>query len=314
MPITCDFMTPTAPAKVDAQASPAPGGTRPEAPRCRTFQNRRPRQRVALVTGASGGLGRAIAEHLAASGYQVFAASRRVDSWTQAGQPPPRIVPVVMDVTDGPSVEAAIAHILRETDTIDLLVNNAGFGVAGAIEETPLDAARAQLETNFFGTVRVCQAVLPMMRQQGGGSIVNITSVGGRLGLPFQGYYSASKFALEGLTEALRYEMAPFGVRVSALAPGNFKTDFDQHRRVFGLTDASPYAERGRRALEGMASDEAHGAAPSAAAHAVQQLAESRWPPLRRSVGPWFERFGLLASSFLPRSLFDWGYKKVMRV
>ncbi len=272
------------------------------------------RQRVALVTGASSGLGRAIAEHLAAQGYRVFAASRGVDSWTRNGPPPACIVPVVMDVTDGPSVDAAIARITRESRYLDLVVNNAGFGVAGSIEETPMDAAHAQLETNFFGTARVCRAVLPILRRQRGGSIVNISSIGGRLGLPFQGYYSASKFAVEGFTEALRYEMEPFGVRVSALAPGNFQTNFGQHRQIFGLDPKSPYNERGYRALDGMAADEAQGCSPLAAARAVQQLAESRSPPLRRSVGPWFERFGLLLSSLLPRVIFDWGFRKVMRV
>ena len=156
------------------------------------------RQRVALVTGASRGLGRAIAEQLAMAGYRVFAASRSIDGRAQSGTPPAHIVPLVMDVTDGLSVQAGIAHIARESAFLDLVVNNAGFGVAGAIEETPMEAAHAQLDTNFFGTARVCQAVLPLLREQRSGSIINISSIGGRLGLPFQGYYSASKFAIEG--------------------------------------------------------------------------------------------------------------------
>ena len=161
--------------------------------------------RVALVTGASAGLGRACADRLAAAGWTVTGASRRGTGSTGWGG-------LVMDVDDDTSVQAGVAGLLAEHGHIDALVAAAGWGVAGAVEDTTIAEAKAQFETNFWGCVRVVQAVLPQMRARRGGRIVLLSSLGGVIGIPFQAYYSASKFALEGFAESLAYEVAPFGV------------------------------------------------------------------------------------------------------
>jgi NAD(P)-dependent dehydrogenase (short-subunit alcohol dehydrogenase family) len=181
--------------------------------------------RVALVTGASAGIGRACADRLAAAGWAVTGASRRGTGGTGgtwAG--------LVMDVDSDDPVRAGAAGLIEREGAIDALVAAAGWGVAGAAEYTTIAEAKAQFETNFWGCVRVVQAVLPQMRQQERGRIVLISSIGGVIGIPFQAYYSASKFALEGFAEALSYEVAPFGVQVTLVQPGNIATDFTASR------------------------------------------------------------------------------------
>lgn len=269
---------------------------------------------VALVTGASTGLGRATAQKLLQQGYLVFAASRNVAAWLDHGPPPKNLVPLVMDVTDEGSIDHALQCLMERAGRLDVLVNNAGIGVSGPFEETPIEAGRAQMETNFFGAVRVCQKVLPLMRAQHGGCVVNISSIGGRLGLPFQSYYSASKFALEGWSESLRYEMEPFNIRVALVEPGNFSTAFYANRQLFGGAECSPYKNACERALAVMVKDEMQGGDPSQVANAVARIVQQRRPPIRVAVGPWFETWGLFLSSFLPRRLFDLAYRKVLGV
>ena len=181
--------------------------------------------RSALVTGASAGIGRACAEELHAAGWAVTGASRR-------GTTPGGWAGLVMDVDDDDSVRAGVAGVLAAGGRIDALVAAAGWGLAGAVEQCSIGEAKAQLETNFWGCVRVLQQVLPAMRAQGGGRIVLMSSIGGVIGIPFQAFYSAGKFALEGLGEALAYEVAPFGVHVTLVEPGNVKTDFTASRRM----------------------------------------------------------------------------------
>ena len=179
--------------------------------------------RVAIVTGASAGIGKACAEQLAAAGWTVTGASRRGTAgsgWTG----------LVMDVDDDQAVLAGVGSVIEREGRIDALVAAAGWGIAGAAESTTIAEAKAQLETNFWGCVRAVQAVLPQMRAQRGGRIVLISSIGGVIGVPFQAYYSASKFALEGFAEAVAYEVAPFGVHITLVQPGNIATDFTASR------------------------------------------------------------------------------------
>ena len=160
-------------------------------------------QRVVLVTGASSGIGKCCAEYLCNKGYRVYGTSRKADS-SDSKQRPSNINStqmIRMDVTDEPSVKQGVADIIARESRIDVVINNAGFGIIGALEDTSIDEAKSQLETNFFGALRVCRAVLPTMRKQRSGYIVNISSIGGLIGLPFQSAYSASKFALEGASE-----------------------------------------------------------------------------------------------------------------
>ena len=182
-------------------------------------------QRVALVTGASAGIGASCAAFLAAKGYRVYGGAR---SAVMAEG----VEPLILDVTDDVSVARAIETILARESRLDVLVNNAGFGIAGAIEDTSIEEAREQFEVNFFGVLRMCRAVLPVMRRQKSGYIVNIGSIGGLIAIPFQGFYSATKFALEGFSESLRMEVRPFGIQVVLIEPGDHRTAFTQNRRA----------------------------------------------------------------------------------
>ncbi len=255
--------------------------------------------RVALVTGASAGLGRACADRLAAAGWTVTGASRRGTSgagWTGLS----------MDVDSDDAVRAGVTDMLARDGRIDAVVAAAGWGVAGAAEDTSITEARAQFETNFWGCVRVVQAVLPQMRARGSGRIVLMSSIGGVIGIPFQAYYSASKFALEGFAESLGYEVAPFGVAVTLVQPGNFATDFTASRKIAARAAAdSAYAAAMAKAVAAMERDERNGAAPAAVADLVQRLLDARKPPRRVSVGKASERVGIMAKRVLPFRLFE---------
>ena len=239
--------------------------------------------RVVLVTGASSGLGAATACHLAGLGYRVYAASRR--GTVEPANGASALMPLTMNVDDDASVGHAIDAVWAREGRIDVVVNCAGFGVAGAIEDTPLAMAQAQFNTNVFGVLRVCQRVLPLMRRARAGLIVNVTSIGGELALPFQGLYSASKFAVEGLSEALRVEVRPFGIDVVLVQPGDFRTGFTAARHLAAPGD-SPYADRARRALEIASRDENAGADPQQVARLIARIVASRHPKLRYVAGP----------------------------
>jgi len=236
--------------------------------------------RVVLVTGASSGLGGATAAHLASLGHRVYAASRRgtVDRQSTA-------VALAMNVDDETSVNAAIESVFLKEGRIDVVVNCAGFGIFGAIEDTSIAMAQSQFNTNLFGVLRVCRGVLPLMRSKGGGLIINVTSIAGELSLPFQGLYSATKFAVEGLSDALRVEVRPFGINVVLVQPGDFRTGFTDARRVAG-TDDSAYAARASHALAIAASDERAGADPHQLAVAIERIVASQRPNARYVVGP----------------------------
>ncbi len=277
-------------------------------------RNRRPEETVVLITGASSGIGRACAEHLAWRGYRVFGTSRRAPlppTPPLPGQP----VMLPMDVTRDESVQQAVDFVVRETGRLDVVVNNAGFGIAGAVEDTSVEEAKAQLETNFFGVLRVCRAALPVMRAQGEGLIVNIGSLGGVIALPFQALYSASKFAVEGLTEALRLEVRPFGIRVTLIEPGDMRTSFtDQRVRVAGWTRESAYGPYGERVLQVVEHDERSGGSPEAVAVLLERIIRSPNPAPRYRVGPAFQRLAATLKGILPGRLFEWALAKYYRI
>jgi NAD(P)-dependent dehydrogenase (short-subunit alcohol dehydrogenase family) len=255
--------------------------------------------RVVVVTGASAGIGQSCATRLQTAGWTVFGASRRgtaVGGWT----------PIVMDVDNDDSVRAGIEGVLEKTGRLDAVVACAGWGLAGAVEQTSIQDAHDQLETNFFGAVRVLAQALPAMRSQGAGRIVLVSSIGGIVALPFQAFYSASKFAMEGYGEALAYEVAPFGIHVTLVEPGNVRTDFTASRRdVTPPDEADPYREAASRAINKMEEDEVHGVAPEAVAAVVQRVLEARRPPRRASVGKMDERIGILAKRLIPYRFFE---------
>ena len=180
--------------------------------------------KVALVTGASSGIGEATVRRLLADGYKVYAGARRVERMQplqQAGA-----VLLALDVTEDASMVAAIDTIRKDHGRLDALVNNAGYGSYGALEDVPMDEARRQFEVNVFGLARLSQLATPMMRAQCGGAIVNITSIGGKMHEPLGAWYHATKFAVEGLSDCLRMELAPFGIHVIVIEPGAIKTEW----------------------------------------------------------------------------------------
>jgi NAD(P)-dependent dehydrogenase (short-subunit alcohol dehydrogenase family) len=254
-----------------------------------------------LLTGASSGIGLASAQRLAAAGYQVYGTSR-------SGAPvDPRVRMLAMDVTSDTAVGRAVEQVLEVESRIDVLVNNAGIGIAGAVEETSIDEARAQFETNVFGPLRTCRAVLPHMRRQGSGLIVNMSSIAGLVPVPFQAFYSASKAALESITEALRMEVKPFGIEVALLEPGDFRTAFTANRvRTTAAVDpSSPYRERFDRALAVMERDERGGEPPDVVARELERIIATPSPSLRRSVGKALQRAAPALRQMLPAALYE---------
>ena len=213
-----------------------------------------------------------------------------------------------MDVTSDNSVEHAMQLILSREGRLDVVFNNAGDGIAGSVEDTSIEEAKQQLDTNFFGVLRVCRAALPIMRRQGGGLIVNVSSLGGLVGLPFQGLYSASKFAVEGMTEVMRMEVRPFGVRVALIEPGDFRTGFTaQRRKALAAQQDGVYSKRFGKALATMERDESGGADPLMVARLLERIITSKSPRPRYKVGGFFQK---LATGFLrkvlPQKLYEY--------
>jgi len=255
--------------------------------------------KVILITGASAGIGRACADRLSQSGWSVVGASRRGSSsggWT----------PIEMDVDSDESVRTGVAAVVGEHARLDAVVACAGWGLAGPVELTPISDAKDQLETNFWGAVRVVQESLPVMRRQGGGRVVLISSIGGIVAIPFQAFYSASKFAMEGYGEALAYEVAPFGIQVTLVEPGNVRTDFTASRRdVDSPGSDETYSAAVKKAVGLMEKDEANGVDPADVAAVVDKVLRSVKPPRRVSVGKLDERVGILGKRLLPYRLFE---------
>lgn len=183
-------------------------------------------KKVWFITGASAGFGKSFAEYAIQQGYQVVITARRLDKLEAIKSAAPnQVAAIKMDVNNPQEIAEAVQTTIARFGRMDVLINNAGYGIVGAVEETPEEELRAQLETNFFGAVAVTRAFLPLLRQQGTGAIVNISSLGGQTSYAGFGAYSASKFALEGISEALVAELMPFGIKVLIVEPGNFRTD-----------------------------------------------------------------------------------------
>ncbi|MCS7282086.1 MAG: SDR family oxidoreductase [Anaerolineae bacterium] len=268
--------------------------------------------KVVLITGASSGIGKACAEYLAQKGYRVFGTSRSAPRNPEVS--PTGLTMFYMDVNDDRSVQEGVDFVLRQAGRLDAVVNNAGFGIAGSVEDTSIEEAKAQLETNFFGTLRVCRAALPVMRAQGGGTIVNISSLGGIIALPFQGLYSASKFAVEGLTEALRMEAQPFGIRVVLVEPGDTRTGFTDRRVRVAASANSVYRPYFERVIQVVEADERNGTHPEAVARVVERILRHPNPAPRYRVGPFVQRLAAALKGVLPDRLFLWAISKYYRL
>src|SRR6266487_6782186 len=261
--------------------------------------------RVALVTGASSGFGQATAALLAKHGFQVFGTSR-----TPIDHPAGSYEMLPLDVCSETSVQTCVQTILERTGRIDLLVNNAGYAQGGALEENSLEEARAQFDTNVFGVLRLLKAVLPAMRQQGGGQIITVSSLLGVVAMPYLGLYASSKFALEGMIEGLYHELRPFHIKVSLVEPTFFRTKFDAQPPA---TPLAAYEAARRSMLQFVRQAVEHGPDPEQVARRIVQLATSSAPPLRSYVGP---RAGLLVAlrHWLPPRLFEQVRRRVFQL
>ena len=266
---------------------------------------------VVLITGASSGIGAAAARRFARAGYRVFASMRRPEAGAglreEAAAGAWALTTPPLDVTSESSVKMAVADLLAETGgRLDVLVNNAGYYCLGAIEETAPDELAAQLDTNVLGVLRVTRAALPAMRAAGRGVVVNISSISGLVVVPLAGPYHASKWALEALTEALRYEVSPFGVHVVAVEPGPIATTFHRNEirvRAGGRAD-SPYAPLAA-AYERASAGLRRGSAEDVA-EVILRAATARRPRLRWRVGPTSFSGGVLRR-LVPDRLYEWG-------
>ena len=254
--------------------------------------------KVILVTGASSGIGKAFAEELSARGHRVYGTSR------SRSFSPAKFQPVQMDVTNEESVALGISTVIAQERRLDVVINNAGYGLAGAVEDTSVAEAQEQIDVNFMGAFRVSRAVLAGMRQQGGGLIINVSSLAGLFGLPFQGLYAASKFALEGLSESLRYEVSSYNIDVVLIEPGDIRTNITANRRVVEASDTS-YSRTFQSVLKTIEGSERAGADANEVAKLVCRVVEMRSPRARYTVGHWSQRLSAVVKRYAPYVVFE---------
>jgi NAD(P)-dependent dehydrogenase (short-subunit alcohol dehydrogenase family) len=263
--------------------------------------------RVALVTGASSGIGEAAALELARRGFIVYGAARRVDR--MAGLADRGLHVIEMDVTDDASMTSGVERILHEQGRIDVLVNNAGYGSYGALEDVPMEEARRQFEVNVFGLARLTQLVLPRMRAQRSGRIVNVSSIGGKFYEPLGAWYHATKFAVEGLSDSLRLELRPFGIHVVVIEPGTIRTEWggiasDSAVARSAGTAYGPQAKRLAQVYD-LADRPGVGASPRVVGAAIAKAATARRPRIRYAV-PFGAKAILALRWLLSDRAFDW--------
>ncbi len=266
--------------------------------------------KVVLVTGGSSGIGRATCRLLVDQGWRVYGASRRAIPEVAGPKVARTEVTwrhLTMDVTDEAAIAAAMTTLSDEAGRLDAVVHCAGESFVAPIEEASIAEVQRHFDLNVFGTVRVLQAVLPVMRAQRHGKLIVIGSIGGLIGLPFHGYYSAGKFALDGLIEALRPEIKPFGIDATVLHPGDIDTEIGQNRVATAQTDAgSPYHAAYQRAVASYAAAEQAGSHPDLVAKEIARLLAKPHMPVRALAGKSIEKLGVVAKRLLPSRQFEY--------
>jgi NAD(P)-dependent dehydrogenase (short-subunit alcohol dehydrogenase family) len=256
-------------------------------------------QKVVLITGASSGVGQSTARLLSQKGYKVFGTSRNPAS----SEAIPTVEMLALDVRSDASVSACVTAVVNRVGRVDVLVNNAAYELAGALEEISLEEAKAQFETNFFGVVRMVTAVLPSMRQQKQGQIINVSSLSGVSSIPFMGIYSASKFALEGYTEALRMELKPFKIQVSLTEAGFLKTPMMDKRQT-SAARVNEYDPWRQRAFTAIRDQEEKGPGPQLVAETILKIISSKTPRLHYLIGSQ-AKFVSSIKWFLPEGAYE---------
>ena len=255
--------------------------------------------KVILITGASSGIGKVTAEYLSALGYAVYGTSRN------PADQKANFTLLPMDVCVPDSIAKAVERILEEQGRIDVLINNAGMGITGPLEDTPTDEMKRVFDTNFFGPIEVMKAVLPAMRSQKQGLIINITSIAGYMGLPFRGVYSATKGALELITESVRMEVKGFGIRVTNIAPGDFATNIASGRYHAPVLKNSSYREAYEKSLALMDSHVDEGGDPMIMAKKIHAVIQKSSPRVRYKVGAFMQKFSVVLKCLLPSKVYE---------
>jgi NAD(P)-dependent dehydrogenase (short-subunit alcohol dehydrogenase family) len=265
-------------------------------------------KKVVLITGVSSGIGQATARLLAQRNFTIFGTARNPSSVETI----PGVEVLPLDVRSDESVNTCVDTALKLTRRLDILINNAGYLLRGVVEEVTVEEAKAQFEANFFGVVRMVMKVLPIMRRQGSGQIINISSGVGLAPLPFIGFYSASKFALEGYTEALRHEVRPFRIRVSLVEPGFIKTQLYNNEQIAGnsIGDYDPWRQR---AIEAVRKHREKSLEPAQVAEGILRIIESESPRLRNIVSKEIARTFFMRR-FLPESFFERGARRYLNL
>ncbi len=260
--------------------------------------------KVVLITGGSSGIGKSVGEFLTAKGFKVFGTSRNPERYTDF-----KFELLQLDVSDVKSIQNAVETVIAKTGQLDVLINNAGAGITGAVEEIPMEEIKRNFETNFFGPINVIKAVLPKMRQQQSGLIINVTSIAGYMGLPYRGVYSASKGALELITEAMRMEIKDFNIQMTNVAPGDFATNIAAGRYHAPVKDNSPYKIPYENTLRLMDEHVDAGKDPMMMAKAIYQIILSDEPKVHYKVGEFMQKFSIVLKRILP----DKVYEKLLR-
>lgn len=259
------------------------------------------KQKVVLITGGSSGIGKAIGIFLKAKGFLVYGTTRDLTKY-----PNFEYFPLLqLDVTQPDTIKKAITELLKKETSIDVLINNAGVGITGALEETPNDEILKAFDTNFNGPLNMIKSALPQMRKQQSGLIINITSIAGYMGLPFRGIYSASKGALGILTETLRMETKPFGIKVTSLAPGDFATNIAAGRYHAPVFEGSPYNKVYDKTLKMINNDVDSAQDPIEVAKKVYQIIETKNPKVHYKVGVFMQKFSLFLKNILPDKMYE---------
>lgn len=256
--------------------------------------------KVVLITGGSSGIGKSIGEFLQEKGFTVYGTSRNPKNYPNSKFPI-----VALDVTVPETISACIAEVLKQEGKIDVLINNAGAGITGPIEEIPDTEIKRNFETNFFGPINVIKAVLPAMRNQNSGLIINVTSIAGYMGLPFRGVYSASKGALELITEAFRMELKGFNIEMTNVAPGDFATNIAAGRYHAPVLEDSPYKEKYGHSLKMMDEHVDEGNDPKEMAEAIFRIIETTSPKIHYKVGAFMQKLSIVLKRILPDKMYE---------
>ncbi|WP_338840046.1 SDR family oxidoreductase [Flavobacterium ginsenosidimutans] len=256
--------------------------------------------KVVLITGGSSGIGKSIGEFLHQKGFVVYGTSRNPEKVLNS------VFPLVaLDVRNSDSIKTAVNEIIETSGRLDIVINNAGVGITGPLEEIPTEEIRNNFETNFFGPIEVMKAALPQMRKQNSGLIINITSIAGYMGLPYRSVYSASKGALELITEALRMEVKAFGVEITNVAPGDFATNIAAGRYHAPVIKDSAYEKVYGEVLATMNDHVDAGSNPNEMAEAVYKIIQTKKPNVHYKVGAFMQKFSIVLKRALPDKVYE---------